>query len=116
MIDLFFWTTPNGYQATILLKELGWDGSTTPETRARRASGLAALKDTLGRNCEKPSGAGPCGAMGRRQCRARKSLSAPEMAWGATESARAMAPAATSTKRTLAPRTPAETRIMVRAG
>ena len=45
VIDLFFWTTPNGYQATILLKELGWDDSTTPETRARRASGLAALKE-----------------------------------------------------------------------
>jgi GSH-dependent disulfide-bond oxidoreductase len=25
MIDLYFWTTPNGYKITILLEELGWD-------------------------------------------------------------------------------------------
>jgi GST-like protein len=25
VIDLYFWTTPNGYKLTILLEELGWD-------------------------------------------------------------------------------------------
>jgi GST-like protein len=30
MIDLYFWTTPNGYKVTILLEELGWKYNVIP--------------------------------------------------------------------------------------
>ena len=30
MIDLYFWTTPNGYKVTILLEELGWKYDVIP--------------------------------------------------------------------------------------
>lgn len=30
MIDLYFWTTPNGYKVTILLEELGWKYNVVP--------------------------------------------------------------------------------------
>ena len=30
MIDLYFWTTPNGYKVTILLEELGWPYNVIP--------------------------------------------------------------------------------------
>jgi GSH-dependent disulfide-bond oxidoreductase len=30
MIDLYFWTTPNGYKVTILLEELGWPYDVIP--------------------------------------------------------------------------------------
>ncbi len=30
MIDLYFWTTPNGYKVTILLEELGWPYNIIP--------------------------------------------------------------------------------------
>jgi GST-like protein len=30
MIDLYFWTTPNGYKLTILLEELGWRYKVVP--------------------------------------------------------------------------------------
>jgi GST-like protein len=30
MIDLYFWTTPNGYKVTILLEELGWEYTVIP--------------------------------------------------------------------------------------
>jgi len=30
MIDLYFWTTPNGYKVTILLEELGWTYNVIP--------------------------------------------------------------------------------------
>jgi GST-like protein len=29
-IDIYFWTTPNGYKVTILLEELGWDYNVIP--------------------------------------------------------------------------------------
>src|SRR5258705_13571308 len=30
MMDLYFWTTPNGYKVTILLEELGWKYNVIP--------------------------------------------------------------------------------------
>ena len=30
MLDLYFWTTPNGYKITILLEELGWRYNVIP--------------------------------------------------------------------------------------
>ena len=30
MLDLYFWTTPNGYKITILLEELGWQYNVIP--------------------------------------------------------------------------------------
>ena len=30
MIDVYFWTTPNGYKVTILLEELGWEYKAIP--------------------------------------------------------------------------------------
>ncbi len=30
MIDVYFWTTPNGYKVTILLEELGWEYKVIP--------------------------------------------------------------------------------------
>ncbi len=30
MIDVYFWTTPNGYKVTILLEELGWNYNVIP--------------------------------------------------------------------------------------
>jgi len=30
MIDLYFWTTPNGYKVTIMLEELGWQYNVIP--------------------------------------------------------------------------------------
>src|SRR5580692_11674028 len=30
MIDVYFWTTPNGYKVTILLEELGWKYNVIP--------------------------------------------------------------------------------------
>src|ERR1700738_3474594 len=30
MIDVYFWTTPNGYKVTILLEELGWKYNVVP--------------------------------------------------------------------------------------
>ncbi len=30
MIDLYFWMTPNGYEVTILLEELGWRYNVLP--------------------------------------------------------------------------------------
>lgn len=30
MLDLYFWTTPNGYKVTIQLEELGWDYNVVP--------------------------------------------------------------------------------------
>jgi GST-like protein len=30
MLDLYFWTTPNGYKITILLEELGWEYNVIP--------------------------------------------------------------------------------------
>src|SRR5438270_219574 len=30
MIDVYFWTTPNGYKVTILLEELGWRYNVIP--------------------------------------------------------------------------------------
>ncbi len=30
MIDVYFWTMPNGYKVTILLEELGWKYNVIP--------------------------------------------------------------------------------------
>ena len=38
MLDLYFWTTPNGYKITILLEELGWPYNVIPVNIGKESS------------------------------------------------------------------------------